>query len=300
MKFKRIILLSFLTVLILSLVSCQKQKPTIEQLYPYKEIAEPVAMPVLMYHNFTDIESEASDITVYKENFKEQIEALKNAGYTAITPMHLDLFLNKKSSLPEKPIIITMDDGYLSNLEIAAPILQQNDMNATIFVIGDWVGKEINPYTNEPFIPQKFSYKQAKKWIKKDVITLQSHSFDMHRHKSQGDGIRNGVLQKEKESEQEYIAALESDINLAINGLLENVSTPSVSVAFPYGYHSENACKAWAKAGVKIQFTTQYGCTFIKPEDNFEYQLFRRWSIGNDTTGKELIEGLEKLKNPEQ
>ena len=79
-------------------------------------------LPVLMYHHFD--QQSKSQTVVSQETFRRQIEALKNAGYETVNLQQIKRFVCDKGQLPQKPILITMDDGYRSNLEIAAPILE--------------------------------------------------------------------------------------------------------------------------------------------------------------------------------
>ena len=90
---------------------------------------------VLMYHHFDDTTNLGA--VVAKDEFKKQIKYLKDNGYNTITVQELIDYKNGKIDLPEKPVLITSDDGYLSNYEFMYPILKENNMKATIFVIGD-------------------------------------------------------------------------------------------------------------------------------------------------------------------
>ena len=91
-------------------------------------------LPILMYHHFAD-ESKSGTV-VTPGRFREQMTALREAGYEAVTIPQVIGFVREGAPLPEKPVLITMDDGYGSNLTVAAPILEETGMRATIFVIG--------------------------------------------------------------------------------------------------------------------------------------------------------------------
>src|SRR5689334_15319048 len=72
-------------------------------------------IPVLMYHIL--IEGRNDGLSVDPMRFKEQMTALKEAGYNTITVFELDDYLKNGTLLPTKPILITFDDGYISNYE---------------------------------------------------------------------------------------------------------------------------------------------------------------------------------------
>lgn len=259
--------------------------------YPVKEVDTPVALPVLMYHHFTLQEAKPNSTIVSAKSFKEQMTALKNAGYTTITPYQLNDFMLKKAGLPEKPIMITMDDGYRSNMEIAAPILKELGMNATVFTICVNVNKtDIN--SND--IP-KFYWQDANEWVRNGTFVIQSHTFDMHQKASQGISGRDGAYQKPDETDEEYIAALKRDAALAKLTVEAGMFSKYVSVAFPYGFCTEAASREFANSGAKLQFTTVYGVNYLKPDENYECLALKRWSIGDEMTGSQLVEGLEQL-----
>ena len=70
-------------------------------------------VPVLMYHHLDQTGNDTTLIT--PEHFEAQIAALAAAGYTAVLPDELEAYVREGMPLPQKPILITFDDGYLSN-----------------------------------------------------------------------------------------------------------------------------------------------------------------------------------------
>src|SRR5262245_4509190 len=97
--------------------------------------------PILLYHRFVSKDSDLarypgteSIFTVTANKFEEQIAALANAGYRTISPDQVFDFLVVGKDLPDKPIMITVDDGWRSNIEIMMPILDRYGFGCTIFV----------------------------------------------------------------------------------------------------------------------------------------------------------------------
>ena len=94
-------------------------------------------VPILAYHQV----SEADDIySVTALQFEQQMDYLKEKGYTAISMEQLFDSFEGRGVLPDKPIIITFDDGYEDNLLTALPIMQKYNMRSTIFVVSGLVG----------------------------------------------------------------------------------------------------------------------------------------------------------------
>ena len=96
-------------------------------------------VPVLSYHQVNDEDNNA--LTVPTAVFEQQMAYLHDNGYHAITPDQLNAYLTEGAPLPEKPVLITFDDGYRDNYENAFPVLQKYGMTATIFLISDFMDR---------------------------------------------------------------------------------------------------------------------------------------------------------------
>ena len=94
----------------------------------------PRQIPVLMYHGVSD--SPGKDVwTVSTDEFKEQMRQLRDNGFKSVLPRQLTLAWFGFFRLPEKPVVITFDDGYRNNLDIAEPVLAGNGFQAICYLI---------------------------------------------------------------------------------------------------------------------------------------------------------------------
>ena len=87
---------------------------------------------VLMYHKINDAAD--APLTVPVSLFDEQMGMLRELGYTVV---HLDAVLDhfrNGAELPNRPVLITFDDGYRDNLDNAAPVLARHGYRAVVFV----------------------------------------------------------------------------------------------------------------------------------------------------------------------
>ena len=196
--------------------------------------------------------------------------------------------------LPDKPVLISFDDGYRDNLEIAAPILKKYGYKATISIIGASVGKESYKDTGEIMTPH-FEMKEALPYVKSGTIDIQSHTFDMHQvEELDGKGCRQGVLQMDGESDEEYVKALSEDFK-ATEKIIEDVLPVSCEVVtYPYGFCDLKSDVILKENGVKVTVGLQRGVNeIVKGLPQSLIQL-KRFNISNDTTPDELL-GLLKL-----
>lgn len=111
--------------------------PTLTPTWAFNEPGQ-VVVPILLYHH---IEGEVSNnrYSVSVPDFRAQMEALHNWGYTAI-PISLVLdALIDGAELPPKPIVITFDDGNRNIYDNAFPIMQEYDFPGVFYIVGNRV-----------------------------------------------------------------------------------------------------------------------------------------------------------------
>ncbi len=95
--------------------------------------SKPVDVPILMYHRIGDTYDSPWWVTV--RDFDAQMAALQEQGYVSILPSRLAAHQRWGRPLPRKPVIITLDDGYLNALENAEPILEKHGFKAVCYLI---------------------------------------------------------------------------------------------------------------------------------------------------------------------
>ena len=107
-------------------------------------------VPILMYHYISvppeDADKYRTDLSVAPDAFREQMTYLANNGFESVDLYDLSLAITGKRDLPEKPVIITMDDGYRDNFENAFPILQEFGLSATFFILTQPIDNGNNTY----------------------------------------------------------------------------------------------------------------------------------------------------------
>jgi len=90
------------------------------------------ALRVLMYHKVNDLPGNPLSVPVAL--FEEQMAELRDLGYTVVDLEAVLEHYAKGTRLPERPVLITFDDGYRDNLAHAAPVLERYGYRAVIFV----------------------------------------------------------------------------------------------------------------------------------------------------------------------
>lgn len=97
-----------------------------------------VRVPILMYHHIADPPADADvfrrDLSVRPVAFEGQLRYLEQSGYRPVTLTDLALYLTMGQPLPDRPIILTFDDGYRDNYTHAFPLLERFGFVGTFFL----------------------------------------------------------------------------------------------------------------------------------------------------------------------
>ena len=97
-------------------------------------------VPILMYHAVATDPNEATRaLSVTPEAFAEQMAVLADRGFTPVTTAGLAACWRSGRALPERPVLITFDDGYEGVHRHALPALAKHGFPATLFVSTGWL-----------------------------------------------------------------------------------------------------------------------------------------------------------------
>lgn len=246
-------------------------------------------VPILMYHHLS--EDVTNSEMVSPEQFEAQIRALSEAGYTGVSFDELQAYVLRGEPLPEKPVVITFDDGYRSNYTLAYPILQKYGMKATIFAIGVSFGTDHYKDTDYGITPH-FGAAEAAEMTASGLISIQSHTYDMHQWPpyETGSAVRENILQLSSESEEAYVQALTEDFTRS-RALLEDATGRPVDVlAYPAGQYSTLAQVTLQSLGVHVTLSTNPGVnTVVKGLPQTLYAMLR-FGITEDVSPEALLD----------
>jgi len=220
--YKKIILLMLLVLIPLLLSG-----PKILDQKLVAESASDTSVVILNYHKVDDMKI---SLSVAPADFEKQMAYLKEQGYTTITPDQLLDNLEKGTELPEKPILITFDDGYEDNYKNAYPVLKKYGFKATIFVITDFLDR----------YPNYITWAQAKE-LQKNGINIESHTVQ---HKSltelNDDELRLELINSKKSID-------------------EHLGKDTRYIAYPTGTYNLHIAQMVKDAGYRAAFTVKYG-----------------------------------------
>ena len=219
------------------------------------EGVQSATVPVLMYHHITDEAVTNSDIT--EAGFRRQMDALRAGGYTPVSLEQLLAYAGGTGSLPDRPVLITFDDGYMSTYERAFPILGEYGFPAVVFAIGCSVGHTEYYKDTSYAITPHFGTEEIEEMLASGRMAVQSHSYDMHQWAPFEDtpAPRTDMMPLAGETREDYVAALEADFALEADALAAGGVERIDAVAFPLGRHTDVTDDTLRRLGVKATFT---------------------------------------------
>ena len=212
---------------------------------------EQVDLPVLMYHSILKDEARANDYVLSPGTLAADLDYLKQHGYETVTISQLVDYVDGQGDLPEKPILITFDDGFYNNYLYAYPLLKERGMCAVISPIG----REAVLYTENEQENAYWSYLSMKRLIEMQesgVFEIANHSYQMH-----ANDVRNGCLKKRGEPENAYEAMLEADTRQAQTVLAEGGLTPPLCYTYPFGAYSQETERVMKKLGFRCTLSCE-------------------------------------------
>jgi peptidoglycan/xylan/chitin deacetylase (PgdA/CDA1 family) len=223
-------------------------------------------IPILIYHYVEFVQDRRDTIrqslNITPPVFEAQVKTLINDGYTFMTAAELGQVMDNSINLPEKPVILTFDDGHADFATNVLPILKKYKIKATAYIISGFINKL-------DFMTEK----QIQEVISSGLVDIGAHTVH---HVSLNEKL-TGIVWDE---------VIRSKISLQ-NGYQIRV----VSFAYPNGSFDQQTIDEVKKAGFTTAVSTIPG---IMQTGNNRYFLYRI-RPGN-LTGEELLQHLQEIR----
>ena len=247
-----------------------------------------VRLPVIMYHSLLKDPSQAGDYVLSPEVLARDLDWLQAHGYETVTVRDLIAYTKGGGELPEKPVMLTFDDGHFNNYLYALPLLQERGMRAVISVIG----AETARFTESGQENAYWSYLSAERLREMDesgVFEIQNHSYDLHAL-----APRRGCLRRTGEDEGDYRELLTADTEQAQRLLIESgVPTPTC-YTYPFGAYSEESEEILRGLGFFCTLSCSEGVNTVTRDPESLYLLRRYNRPSGISSGRFFEEILEE------
>jgi len=216
---------------------------------PARAEAPPVRLPVVMYHQLCREESCVGKYCLPLEQFEDDLRCLREQGYESVSIRTLLDWSRGRAVLPDKPVMITFDDGYLTTAVWAAPLLEQYGFTGVIAPIGS-VAQTYTDTPDERLEYAHCSWPCLSELAAGGVMEVQYHSWDMHQLDT-----RRGCNKMPGESFEDYSLALTGDFTLFREAAARYGVPLAPAAAFPFGSYCQETLKILYDQGMEIGFT---------------------------------------------
>ena len=235
-----------------------------------------INLPIIMYHSI--LKSQSGDYIVHPEVLENDLAYISSNGYTTITMTDLINYVYEDSPLPEKPIIITFDDGHYNNLGYAVPLLKKYKIKAVISI----VGKYTDTFSTSDEANLNYGYlrwKDITQLIDDGTIEFQNHTYDLHSINS-----RKGCMKKSNESLDSYTSMLSQDILKLQEEFKVNTNYTPNTFTYPFGAISKESLNIIKNLGFKASLSCSTGVNHITKNKECLYGLKRNNRPSNIST----------------
>jgi peptidoglycan/xylan/chitin deacetylase (PgdA/CDA1 family) len=216
-------------------------------------------IPVLTYHDI--VARRGGDaFAVTREEFRAHLAYLKHEGYTPVSLATLVRAGRGEAALPDKPVVLTFDDGLTSYAAEAVPLLREYGYPSVLSIVTAWVDGQDTPVQ---YRGRLLSWDQLRALAAAPLIEIISHSHDLHRGivaNPQGDEAPAGNTRAyggagRYESETNFRARIRADLERSQARIVQELKLAPIAIAWPYGAYEQVTIEEATRVGMRLHLT---------------------------------------------
>lgn len=248
------------------------------------ETPEGIPLPILMYHHVLKEDARLNKYTISPQELRRDLQYLKDNGYTAITVRDLIDYCGQGTPLPEKPVMITFDDGYESFYEYVFPMLEEFQCKAVFSIVGTYAD-QYTQTTDHHIRYSHATWDELKIMQESGLVEIQNHSYNLHSN----DKGRQGAKRKPGENLAAYNEMLAQDLNKVQDACLENLGIRPTAFTYPFGHISAEALPVIKSLGFQAALTCQEKWNYITGDPEQLFHL-NRYNRPHDLSAQAILE----------
>lgn len=211
------------------------------------------SLPIALYHSVSAETTSSNAYIISTEELRGDLQYLKDKGYTTVFMSEVIDFVLNDGDLPEKPVILSFDDGYEDNYHLLLPLLEEYEMKAVISLISSTLDHPQGDIASQGEVTQGgltfLTPEQAQIMAMSGYVEFQCHTYDMHFSNN-----RHGSLPLDFENIQDYLSLFQNDILQSRQIFQQYQLQPSTTFVYPGGLVS------WEN---KFLVETHYTASFV-------------------------------------
>ncbi len=256
---------------------------------------EEIAMPVIMYHHILESSKLLGSYVITPTELENDFKWIQKEGYTPIVVADLLNYVYNDVPLPDKPIMITFDDGYESNYVYAYPLLQKYGYKAVINIFGRCTD-EFTQTEDKHINYSHITWDEIQKMAESGVIEFQNHSYNMH---SNSNGSRKGIQKLYSEDAAAYRKALTNDLGKLQEEFKEHLGYAPTAFAYPFGYIEPAADSIIRDMGFQATFSCEEKIHYITKDPESLYKI-KRFNRPHNINTSDFFAKIEKTRKQKE
>ena len=247
------------------------------------------AVPVIMYHSLVGCDK---NTLIQPEAFEADLKYLQEQGYHSVFLTDLVKFVYEGIPLPDKPVVLTFDDGYYNNYSIGLPLLEKYGMNMVVSVIGvyseDWSRPDVEKTEglNERYA--HVSWTHIHDMANSGYVEIANHTWDLHKMEKG----RKGCMIKYGEDKESYGRLLREDVGKLQQSLADFSGVTPVAFTYPFGHKCPEAEEVLKNMGFKVTLGVVPGINVLTEGDAMCLYELHRFNRTSNRPVQSILESL--------
>lgn len=227
-------------------------------------------VPIIMYHSIIKDESRTGEYVITPTELEKDMIYLKDNGYTPVFINDLIRYVKYGGELPEKPVVLTFDDGTYNYKTYLLPLLEKYGFKASVSIVGSYADAACEEAEPDPAY-SCLDWQDIGELRSSGLVEICNHSYDMHRL----DG-RRGVSRLDGETYEDYRRVFLNDATKVQNLCDEHCGFKPNVYTYPFGIHCESARRLVKNMGFEASLGVEEKANYIiKGDESCLFNLNR-------------------------
>jgi len=244
-----------------------------------------IRLPIIMYHNI--LNHRKGKYVVSQKQLESDFRAILDNGFTPVFMSQVIDWVDGKGTLPDKPIVITFDDGHYNNLHYGLPLAKELGIK---FMINPVTGfskfsVESGDHSNPNY--SHITWEQMGEAHKSGHIEFGNHTHSMHKFKP-----RFGIMRMGGEDDTTYASNIRDDIQKSQQHFVESGVPAPLTFAYPFGKYSTSSRGHLIDMGFRALLTCNEWINTIRQGDPASLHKLGRFNRDGHLSTEQVLTKL--------
>jgi biofilm PGA synthesis lipoprotein PgaB len=246
---------------------------------------------ILCYHDIPEVAAAPEDVP--QHIFVKHIEYLRTQGYAFISAAEAREAQRGGKPLPEKAVLLTFDDAYVSFHQFVLPLLKMYKIPSVLSVTASWIERTPD-YVGKSLM----SWDQVREAHRSEWVEIATHTYDLHRgipYNASGNiGPASALFlfdpgTKQYEDDSSFKKRLRADLSLSLQTFEKEIGKRPWVLAWPFGKFNHLGVEEARALGLEMMLTLENGLAGVRRPE-----AANRNMIASEMSLKDFISSVPK------